>query len=129
MHITSALTGEGFTAELDSRATAFDLKMRVRAEHGVPASMVDILFRNTLLGNADQNYALSAVASWFFIADVVDVDTPRFLAVSYVVKRAACGACGQTAAHSCGRCRASYCSRACQLREWQRRKRIGVALL
>ena len=128
VHITSALVGEGFIAELDSGATAFDLKRLVRVQDGVRASMVNVLFRNRLLGNAEKIYHLSAVASWLFIEDITDAETPRVLVVSYVIKRPECEACGQPAEHNCGRCRASYCSRACQLADWQNHRHSCAAL-
>ena len=122
VHITSALSGEGFTAELNSRATTYDLKRHIQRHHGVRKSKVGILFRSTPLGNTDQLNDLSEVASWFFIADLVHVNAPRILAVSYVIGQPVCTACGELSAHYCGRCRAPYCSRFCQQRDWQNHK-------
>ena len=123
VHVLSALSGQTFLVELSSRATVFDLKRHLRAHHGVRKSMAVVLFGSTPLGNADKLYDLSAVAPWFFIADVVDAETPRELTVSFVIKPPACEACGRRDQHSCGRCRATYCSEACQHRDWQSHRR------
>ena len=129
VQVLSALSGHAFLVEMSSRATVFDLKRHLRTQHGVRKSMATVLFGSTPLGDADKLYDLGAVAPWFFIADVVDAETPRELTVSFVIKWPACGNCGQRAAKFCARCRAPYCSQACQRGDWQSHRRKCVELV
>ena len=72
---------------------------------------------------------LTTLAPWFFIADVVDAETPRELTVSFVIKWPACGNCGQRAAKFCARCRAPYCSQTYQRGDWQSHRRECIKLV
>ena len=117
-------SGQSLWVELSSRATVLDLKREIRARHGIRVSMIVVFLRSTVLENADMLYDMSDTPPWFYIADVLGAKAPRELTLSYVIMQAVCGTCGRPSLHFCRRCRASYCSQACQQRDWKRHRRI-----
>ena len=124
----NALNGESLVFELSSAATVFDLKRQMRVEHRLRKSMVTVFFGSTLLGNGFKLYDACDVPPWCYIADVMGAETPREVTVSFVVGKPACEACGREAPHFCQTCRAPYCSRACQLRDWPSHRRNPIHL-
>ena len=118
------LSGETEDSLMHGFASVGDLRTSMCGRLGVKSSRLMLVTDFDQLLHDDGNL-LASVASWFVLADVLDLDTVEIhLTLSVVVTSRVCSSCESLCSQKCSVCMVTrYCSRACQCRDWQHHKK------